>query len=74
VRGVEIVVDVAVVRRVGVRADRDGEFTSRSTLGEGAQAWLAMFKAQVERGTRSASTLDLYQHASRTSWAMPGCR
>jgi len=45
-----------------LRADRDGEFTPRSTLAEGAQAWLTMFKGQVERGTRSPSTLDLYRH------------
>ena len=45
-----------------LRADRDGEFTSRSTMADGVQAWLAMFKAQVDRGTRSASTLDLYRH------------
>ena len=44
------------------RSTRDGEFTSRSTLAEGARAWLAMFESQVERGSRSPSTLDLYQH------------
>lgn len=42
---------------------REGEFTSRSTLREGALGWLAMFEGQVERGSRSRSTYDLYQHA-----------
>jgi integrase len=45
-----------------LRSTRDGEFTSRSTLADGARAWLAMFGSQVDRGSRSPSTLDLYQH------------
>lgn len=44
-------------------SSREGEFTSRSTLREGAVAWLRMFEAQVERGVRSRSTYDLYEHA-----------
>lgn len=56
-------------RRILVSVERalkvgsDGEFTSRSTLGDGAKSWLAMFERQVSRGTRSPSTLDLYRHA-----------
>ena len=34
----------------------------RSTFSEAAAAWLVMFEAQVERGTRSPSTLDEYRH------------
>ncbi|MFC8503815.1 tyrosine recombinase XerC [Pedococcus sp. NPDC057267] len=40
---------------------RDGEFSARSTLAEGAEAWLAYFEGLVERGTRSPTTLDLYR-------------
>ena len=42
---------------------RDAELTPRSTLADGAKGWLAMFEAQVARGSRSASTLDAYRDA-----------
>jgi len=41
---------------------RSGEFTSRSTLADGARAWIELFEGQVSRGVRSPSTLDLYRH------------
>ena len=41
---------------------KSGEFTSRSTLADGARVWLELFESQVARGTRSPSTLDLYRH------------
>lgn len=40
---------------------RDGEFSSRSSLEEGARAWLTYFEGLVVRGTRSPTTLDLYR-------------
>ena len=42
--------------------DGDDQFTVRSTFSEAAAAWLVMFEAQVQRGTRSPSTLDEYRH------------
>lgn len=44
-----------------LRVGRDGEFTARSTLADGAVAWLAYFEGMVERGTRSPTTLDHYR-------------
>jgi len=46
-----------------LKAGRDGEFTDRNTLADGARGWLAMFEGRVERGSRSPSTLDLYRDA-----------
>jgi integrase len=46
-----------------LRSTREGEFTPRSPLSDGLRAWLELFESQVERGTRSPSTLDLYRHA-----------
>ncbi len=43
----------------------DDVFSARSTLAEAADAWLVMFAALVERGTRSPSTLDEYRHVVR---------
>ena len=48
--------------RAALGADRDGEFTSRSTFGEAAEGWLTMFEGMVVRGSRSPSTLDEYRY------------
>lgn len=53
------------------RESSEGEFTARSTLGEGIRAWLQMFDAQVERGVRSPSTLDVYRHVAERH-VLPG--
>jgi integrase len=45
-----------------LEASREGEFTPRSTMSEGLDAWLTMFEGQVGRGVRSPSTLDAYRH------------
>lgn len=38
-------------------------FTASSSLAKAADAWLEVLEERVERGTRSATTLDLYRHA-----------
>lgn len=38
-------------------------FIASSSLSKAADAWLQVLEERVERGTRSASTLDLYRHA-----------
>lgn len=38
-------------------------FTASSSLSTAADAWLEVLEERVERGTRSATTLDLYRHA-----------
>ncbi len=38
-------------------------FTASSSLAMAADAWLEVLEERVERGTRSATTLDLYRHA-----------
>jgi integrase len=48
--------------RAALGADRDGEFTSRSTFGDAAEGWLTMFEGLVVRGSRSPSTLDEYRY------------
>lgn len=48
--------------RATLGADRDGEFTSRTTFGEAAKGWLTRFEGLVARGSRSPSTLDEYRY------------
>ena len=54
-------VNDALSRALAVGAD--GDFTARSTLADGANGWLAMYEGLVQRGNRSAKTLDLYRDA-----------
>ena len=48
--------------RAALGADRDGEFTPRSTVAQAAEGWLTMFEGLVARGSRSPSTLDEYRY------------
>lgn len=48
----------------GLQVGRDGEFTARSTLGDGIVAWLSMVEGLVDRGSRSPATLDLYRETA----------
>lgn len=55
--------DVMKALEVALTVGEEPGFSASSALAKAADAWLQVFEERVERGTRSATTLDLYRHA-----------